>query len=141
LHNQDYRKNLKKILNKYFPEARIIDPVSVHPRSAYYTYKTGKRVFHKCIEEAFCSDLVIAYLPEASMGTAVEMWECHQKKIPVWTISPLRENWVVKFLSKKVFSSLKELESYLKKVTERCSVATPILRIRFSDGNECSSSQ
>jgi nucleoside 2-deoxyribosyltransferase len=119
LHNQDYRKDLKKILNKYFPKARIIDPVSVHPRSAYYTFKTGKRVFHNSIEEALSSDLVIAYLPEASMGTAIELWECHQKKIPVWTISSLKENWVVKFLSKKVFSSLKELESYLKKGRRR----------------------
>ena len=114
LHNQDYRKDLKRILEKYFPQARIIDPVSVHPRSAYYTYKTGKKVFHKSIKQALSSDLVITYLPEASMGTAIEMWECHQKKVPVWTISPLKENWVVKFLSEKVFSSLKELESYLK---------------------------
>jgi len=119
LHNQDYRKDLKKILHKYFPDTEVIDPVSVHPESVYYTYETGRRVFHKSIREALCSDLVIAYLPEASMGTAVEMWECHQKKIPVWTISPLKENWVVKFLSKKVFSSLKELESYLSKCRGR----------------------
>ena len=116
LHNQNYRKDLKKLLNKYFPEARIIDPVSVHPRSAYYTYKTGKKVFHKSIKQALSSDLFIAYLPEASMGTAIEMWECHRKKVPVWTISLLRENWVVKFLSKKVFSSTKELEDYLRKM-------------------------
>jgi nucleoside 2-deoxyribosyltransferase len=115
LHNQDYRKNLKRILEKYFPEARIIDPVAVHPESVYYTHETGKKVFHNSIKQALSSDLVIAYLPEASMGTAIEMWECHRKKVPVWTISPLKENWVVKFLSKKVFSSLKELESYLKK--------------------------
>ncbi|HVP37491.1 MAG TPA: hypothetical protein VMT04_10885 [Terriglobales bacterium] len=114
LHNQDYRKNLKRILSKYFSEARIIDPVAVHPESAYYTFETGKKVFHTSIKQALSSDLVIAFLPEASMGTAIEMWECHRKKVPVWTISPLKENWVVKFLSEKVFSSLKELEKYLK---------------------------
>jgi nucleoside 2-deoxyribosyltransferase len=114
LHNQDYREDLKRILEKYFPQARIIDPVAVHPESAYYTFETGKKVFHNSIKQALSSDLVIAYLPEASMGTAIEMWECHRKKVPVWTISPLKENWVVKFLSEKVFSSLKELESYLK---------------------------
>jgi len=116
LHNQDYRKDLKRILNNYFPEARIIDPVAVHPESVYYTYETGKKVFHNSIKEALSSDLVIAYLPEASMGTAIEMWECHRKKVPVWTISPLWENWVVKFLSKKVFSSLNDFESYLKRM-------------------------
>ena len=114
LHNQNYRKDLKKLLNKYFPETRIIDPVAVHPMSVYYTYRTGKKVFHKSIKQALSSDLFIAYLPEASMGTAIEMWECHRKKVPVWTISPLKENWVVKFLSEKTFSSLKELENYLK---------------------------
>jgi len=113
LHNQDYRKDLKRILSEYFPEARIIDPVAVHPESVYYTFETGKKVFHKSIKQALSSDLVIAYLPEASMGTAIEMWECHRKKVPVWTISLLKENWVVKFLSEKTFSSLKELESYL----------------------------
>jgi len=115
LHNQDYRKDLKRILSKHFPKARIIDPVAVHPESVYYTFETGKKVFHNSIKQALASDLVIAYLPEASMGTAIEMWECHKKKIPVWTISALKENWVVKFLSKKVFSSTKELESYLEK--------------------------
>jgi nucleoside 2-deoxyribosyltransferase len=121
LHNQDYRRDLKKILNKYFPEAKVIDPVSVHPRSAYYAFKTGKKVFHKSIKEALSSDLVIAYLPQASMGTAVEMWECCKSKVPVWTISPLKENWAVKFLSKKVFSSLKEIENYLRKCRGRPS--------------------
>ena len=116
LHNQDYRKDLKRILEKYFPQARIIDPVAVHPESAYYTFETGKKVFHNSIKQALSSDLVIAYLPEASMGTAIEMWECHRKNVPVWTISPLRENWVVKFLSKKVFSSLNDFESYLKRM-------------------------
>jgi nucleoside 2-deoxyribosyltransferase len=119
LHNQDYRKDLKRILGKYFTKARIIDPVAVHPESVYYTFETGRKVFHNSIKEALSSDLVIAYLPEASMGTAIEMWECHRKKVPVWTISPLKENWVVKFLSEEIFSSLKELESYLKKCSGR----------------------
>jgi nucleoside 2-deoxyribosyltransferase len=118
-HNQDYREDLKRILSKYFPEARIIDPVAVHPESVYYAFETGRKVFHNSIKEALSSDLVIAYLPEASMGTAIEMWECHRKKVPVWTVSPLKENWVVRFLSGKTFSSLKDLESYLKKCSGR----------------------
>jgi hypothetical protein len=48
------------------------------------------------------------------MGTAIEMWECYQKGVPVWTISPLKENWSVKFLSKKIFESLEQLENYVK---------------------------
>jgi len=48
------------------------------------------------------------------MGTAIEMWECHKKKIPVWTITPMKENWSVKFLSTEIFETLEEFESFLK---------------------------
>ena len=118
LHNQNYREKLKSILSKYFPAAKLIDPVSVHPRSSYYTYKTSKKVFHKSIKQALSSDLVIAYLPQASMGTAVEIWECYNKKVPVWTVTTMKNNWVIQFISQKIFRSLTELESYLKNQRE-----------------------
>jgi nucleoside 2-deoxyribosyltransferase len=114
LHNQDYRLKIKIILKKYFPKSQIIDPVSVHPNSVEYDYKTGKSVFYASIKQATQCDCLIAYLPEASMGTAIEMWECHKKKIPVWTITPMKENWSVKFLSTEIFETLEEFESFLK---------------------------
>ena len=63
--------------------------------------------------EAARADVLIAYLPEASMGTAVEMWEAHRAGKPVLTISPLAENWVVRFLSTRVFPSLVAFESFV----------------------------
>ncbi|MCJ7508257.1 MAG: hypothetical protein MUO85_05945 [candidate division Zixibacteria bacterium] len=113
LHNQDYRKKIRFLLKKYFPQARIIDPVKVHPNSAEYASTKGKRVFHRSIEQAKGCDCFIAYLPTASMGTAIEMWECKNKKIPIWTISPLRENWSVKFLSSRVFKNMREFEKFI----------------------------
>jgi hypothetical protein len=113
LHNQDYRKKIKTILKKYFPKAKIVDPVSVHPNSADYDPKTGKAVFLEDIKHATKSDCMIAYLPFASMGTAIEMWECYKKGVTIWTISPMKENWSVKFLSTKTFESLDEFEKYL----------------------------
>ena len=44
-------------------------------------------------------DLLIAYVPEASMGTAIEMWEAHQHARVVVTITPLSHNWVVQITS------------------------------------------
>ena len=114
LHSQDYRRQIKVILNKYLPEAKIIDPVGVHPNSVEYDYETGESVFHDSIKRAIECDCLVAYLPEASMGTAVEMWECHKKKIPVWTITPMKENWSVKFLSTEMFESVEEFERFLK---------------------------
>lgn len=114
LHSQDYRHEIKAILKKYFPKAEIVDPVDVHPDSVEYDYKTGESVFYKSIKQATQCDCLIAYLPEASMGTAIEMWECHKKKIPVWTITPLKNNWSVKFLSSEIFESLEELDRFLE---------------------------
>ncbi|KPL03240.1 MAG: hypothetical protein AMJ73_07565 [candidate division Zixibacteria bacterium SM1_73] len=113
LHNQDYRHQIKDILKKYFPDAKIIDPVNIHPNSVGYDYSTGESVFHESIRQAIHCDCLVAYLPEASMGTAVEMWECYKKKIPVWTITPMKENWSIKFLSTEIFESLEEFERFL----------------------------
>jgi len=114
LHNQDYRQEIKDILKKYFPDAKIIDPVNIHPNSVGYDYSRGESVFHESIKQATHCDCLVAYLPEASMGTAVEMWECYKKRIPVWTITPMKENWSIKFLSTEIFESLEEFERFLK---------------------------
>lgn len=114
LHQQDYRKDIKDILRKYLPDSEIIDPVEQHPDSAFYDHQKGEKVFHRSIKRCSGSDLMVAYLPEASMGTAVEMWECYKNKVPIWTISPLKENWAVKFLSTEIFECIDELEIFLR---------------------------
>ena len=115
LHDQDYRDKIKSILREYFPEAKIFDPVETHPDSLHYDHRMGESVFLGYIKLATQCDCVIAYLPEASMGTAIEMWECYRKEVPIWTISPMKDNWSVKFLSKKLFETLDEFEKYVKK--------------------------
>ncbi|MCK5733209.1 MAG: hypothetical protein KAI38_03425, partial [Candidatus Latescibacteria bacterium] len=55
----------------------------------------------------------VAFLPEASMGTAIEMWEAFQRGRVVLAVSPLRENWVVKFLADAVLDSLEGLETFI----------------------------
>jgi len=114
LQDQDYRNKIKAILRKYFPESKIFDPMDKHPNSVNYDYRTGESVFLGYIKLATRCDCVIAYLPQASMGTAIEMWECYKKGVPIWTISPMKENWSVKFLSTRIFESLDEFEKYLK---------------------------
>ena len=44
-------------------------------------------------------DVVLAFLPEAWMGTAIEMWHAFHQGKAVVTISPLAHNWAVQFLS------------------------------------------
>jgi DNA-binding winged helix-turn-helix (wHTH) protein len=48
------------------------------------------------------------------MGTAIEMWRAYEKGLPILTISPLVENWVVRFLSTQVFTTLEEFRAFVE---------------------------
>ena len=49
------------------------------------------------------------------MGTAIEMWEAHQHGAAVITISPLKHNWAVKFLSHALYADEAQFEAALRK--------------------------
>jgi hypothetical protein len=68
-------------------------------------------------------DLVLAFVPEASMGTAIEMWEAHQHGRAVIAISPLEHNWSVKFCSHAVYPDLAAFEADLRAGRVRQRVA------------------
>ncbi len=114
LHPQDYRERIKRALKGRFPKAEIFCPYELHPHSIDYDLEKGRETFLKMIEKAKGADCLVAYLPEASLGTAIEIWESYKSGVPIWTISPMGVNWVVKFLSTKVFPSLNDFEAYLK---------------------------
>jgi len=111
--DQDYRKIIKAIIKARLPEAEVIDPLELHPDSVDYGPEEGKRVLLEMAEEAARADVLIAYVPEASMGTAIEMWRAYRAGRVVLTISPLAENWVVKFLSTRVFPTLQDFEAFV----------------------------
>jgi len=114
LYPQDYRERIKRALRGRFPRAEVFCPHELHPKSIDYDAKKGKETFLRMIEEARRSDCLVAYLPEASLGTAIEIWESYKSGVPIWTISPMGENWVVKFFSTKIFPSLSDFEVYLQ---------------------------
>ena len=106
LHNQNYREQLKSLLESHLPNAQVYDPLADHTDSLDYDDDRGRAVFmkHNCM----CGevDLLIAFVPEASMGTAIEMWEAHRAGKKVVTISPLSHNWAVRFLSDVVYDDM-----------------------------------
>ena len=114
LHDQGYRHTLSELLAEYFPEAEVYDPLARHRQSLEYDRGTGQQVFWS--HNLMCRhvDVLIAYLPEASMGTAIEMWEAYRHGAVVLTISPLKRNWVVRFLSHAVFSDLQEFAQAIR---------------------------
>ena len=75
VHAQDYRGHITRLLEEHFPEADIYDPGANHSNSIEYDEATGREVFFR--HNAMCRevDVLLAFIPEASMGTAVEMWE------------------------------------------------------------------
>ena len=114
IHDQSYRVAIGEAIRARFAEAEIIDPIELHPEGGLnYGPEEAKRTLLELAEEAARADVLIAYLPEASMGTAVEMWQAYRAGKPILTISPLAENWVVRFLSTRVFPSLGAFESFV----------------------------
>ena len=74
------------------------------------------------VEEAARCDLVIAYLPQASMGTALEMWEAWRAGVPVMAITPLAANWVVRVCAAQRFDTLEDLPKRCRRAKWRnCS--------------------
>jgi hypothetical protein len=114
IHNQDYRLRLKKALEETLADADVYCPFQNHPRSLGYDKGRMREVFFEHIEKASQADIIVAYLPEASMGSAIEIWEAFQKEKIILTISPLEENWVVKTLATRNFTSFEEFEDFLR---------------------------
>jgi len=110
LHNQSYRERIKELLVAHLPHCEIYDPLADHTNSLEYDDQLGRTVFfrhaHLCREV----NVVLAFVPQASMGTAIEMWEAHQAGRIVITISPMKHNWAVRFLSHAVYTDLEEFE-------------------------------
>jgi hypothetical protein len=109
VHGQDYRTRIRRIVEKHMPSAEVYCPVSLHPESPVYGDKKAFQVFEESVKAAGESDLLIAYLPEASMGSAIEMWEARRAGVKVISITPLRENWVVRYASDLMIDSIEDL--------------------------------
>ena len=61
-------------------------------------------------------DVVISYLPEASMGSAVEIHAAMLAGKKILVVAPIsRANWVVRSYADLVFKSIDELGSWLKR--------------------------
>jgi len=113
-HGQEYRASITRLIESHFPGADVYDPHAEHSGSLDYSHETGRDVFFRHNRLCREIDVLVAFVPEASMGTAIEMWEAHQHGAAVVTISPLRHNWAVKFLSHALYADLPAFEAALQ---------------------------
>ncbi len=104
--DQSYRQRLAEAVRARWPDAEIIDPLLLHPNSVTYDDGAARETLFAMAELAGHSDVLIVYLPEASMGTALEMYMAYQHSIPVLAVTPMTENWVVRAMARRIFPSL-----------------------------------
>jgi hypothetical protein len=114
LHDQEYRREIARLIENHFPGADVYDPRAEHAESLDYDETLGRSVFFR--HNLMCReiDVLVAFVPEASMGTAIEMWEAHQHGAAVLTISPLRRNWAVQFLSHAIYEDFETFEAAVR---------------------------
>lgn len=111
--DQSYRNAIGEALLAKWPELDVIDPLVLHPNSVEYDDEAARTTLFALAALAGSCDLVIAYVPQASMGTALEMHAAYERGVPVIAISPLRENWVIRALATRVFPDLGAFMAYL----------------------------
>lgn len=114
IQKQDYRQLIRDAVEIHHPDAEIFDPFSRFPDSVEYEDQRSKQVLFELAAEAGSSDILIAYLPEASMGTALEMIRAYDNGKPIISISPMAKNWLILALSKKIFPTLDDFCAWVR---------------------------
>ena len=112
--DQDYRQIIAEALADHRTDVEVLDPNELHPNGVDYDDTTAKATLLEMANLASQADLLVAYVPKASMGTALEIWKAFEVNVPVVTISPMAANWVIKHLSSVV---LPDLEAFREWVT------------------------
>jgi len=113
IYDQNWREPIKALLARYLPEADVYCHFSRHPNSITYDLPDIRATLAEGIAAAEASDLVIAYVPSASMGTAIEIHRAARAGAVILTISPLAANWVLRAYSDRLFEDLRQFEDFL----------------------------
>jgi hypothetical protein len=106
IQEQGYRQVISAAVQRRYPEAEIYDPFSLFPDSVTYGDQRSKRALFKMAEAAASADIVIAYLPKASMGSALEMIRAYDHGRTIISISSMEKNWFIRAVSTTIFSCL-----------------------------------
>jgi len=114
IHAQTYRDGLLGLLRATFPGLEVYCPIENYPESLSFSDETARATFLGLMARAAEADVLVAYVPEASMGTAIEMWQAHSRGRVVVAISPMAANWAVRFLSTVVLPDSAAFEQFVR---------------------------
>ena len=113
IHSQDWREPIRQMLRRHLPQAEIYCHFSHHPNSMEYDLPQISETLADGIVRAASCDVLVAYLPGASMGTAIEMYEAALNGAAVLTVTPMASNWVVRVYSDRIFPDIQSLDHFL----------------------------
>lgn len=125
LASQDYRGRITKLIKRLDASAEIVDPMltvveratsqglTIHQLLASVDDAPIRDAFGEVVNLAAECDVVISNLPEASMGSAVELWEAKRRGRTVLTVSPMAGNWLIRSVTDHNFADLEDLEANL----------------------------
>lgn len=112
--DQSYREKIAEILTSIYPDIVIDDPFLDHQNSLDYDDQEAKRAFADCLRRSsYDADMLVAYIPEASMGTALEIYEAFRKGKYIVIITPLLNNWIVRLYGDIAFSSIEAFSAWV----------------------------
>jgi hypothetical protein len=113
IQGQAYRQVIVDALKISHPEAEIYDPFSLFPDSVTYDDQRARQTLFEMADEAAAATILIAYLPEASMGTALEMIRAYDNGKTVISITSLEKNWFIRAVSANIFPSLDDFCAWI----------------------------
>ena len=111
IHHQDWREPIKQALAEHLPAAEVYCHYSRHPTSISYNLPKIRETFADGNRRAGECDLLIAFVPSASMGTAIEMHEACAHGAAVVAITPLTANWVIRAYSDRILPDVAAFEA------------------------------
>jgi len=109
LESQNYRTRITNVLQEHVPNVQITDPWALHPNGVNYEPEQASRTFISMTKRAAEADVLLAYLPLPSMGTAMEMWEAYRAGAYIVAVSPFEHHWAIRFTSDEMLGDLDEL--------------------------------
>jgi nucleoside 2-deoxyribosyltransferase len=121
--DQGYRQEIAAALTERWPEIEVVDPLALHPDGLVYDTEAARQTLLAMAALAAQCDLVIAYVPTASMGTALEMNAAYHAGIPVVAVSPMQHNWVVRAFASRIYPDLEGLYAAIRTAREPLALA------------------
>jgi hypothetical protein len=107
--DQNYRVRIAEALEAHLPGVQISDPWALNPGSVDYDEDRARQTFYDMTRLAGTADLLIAYLPTVSMGTAMEMWQACQTDTYIVAVTPHKHHWAIKYTADEIVPNLESL--------------------------------